>query len=145
MKTVYTAVALAHGGRDGSVTSDDGRLSLELRSPDAAGSPGGATNPEQLFAAAYAASFEAAMRRIARLLNKRLEDAQVRALVSLNMTDDEKYVLSIELHGRVAGLSNDETYALMHAAHAVCPYSNATRENIEVKIVAESASARGPA
>ena len=69
----------------------------------------------------------------------------MRALVSLNLTDDEKYVLSIELRGRVAGLSREETYALMHAAHAVCPYSNATRENIEVKIVVESASERVPA
>ena len=65
MKTVYTAVVLARGGREGSVFSDDGLLRSELRSPEAAGGTGGATNPEQLFAAAYAASFEAAMRTIA--------------------------------------------------------------------------------
>ncbi|AKU98546.1 Organic hydroperoxide resistance protein [Labilithrix luteola] len=80
------------------------------------------------------------MHEIANLVHKQLEDAQVRALVSLNLTDDKKYVLGIELRGRVAGFSREETYALMHAAHAVCPYSNATRENIEVTIVAESAS-----
>ncbi len=145
MKTVYTAVVLARGGREGSVSSDDGLLSSELRSPEAAGGTGGATNPEQLFAAAYAASFEATMRTIARLWSKQFEDLEVRALVSLNLTDDEKFVLSIELRGRVAGLSPAECYALMHAAHAVCPYSNATRENINVKLVAESAAPRDSA
>ena len=84
------------------------------------------------------------MRTIARSWDKR-RGPKVRALVSLNLTDDEKYVLSVELRGRVAGLSTEESYALMHAAHAVCPYSNATRENIVVKIVAESATARGSA
>jgi lipoyl-dependent peroxiredoxin len=144
MKTVYTAVAIAHGGRDGLVTSDDGLLRTELRRPEAAGGTGGATNPEQLFAAAYAASFETVLRGIATLLNKPLEDVQVRALVSLNLTDDEKYILKIELRGHAPGLSTEETYALMHAAHAVCPYSNATRDNIDVKIIAEPAGAKVP-
>lgn len=138
MKTVYTTVVLARGG---SVTSDDGLLSSALSRPQTAGGAGGATNPEQLFAAAYAASFEAALRGIASLMNKPVQDAEVRALVALNLTDDEKYVLSVELRGRVTGLSREETYALMHAAHAVCPYSNATRENIEVKIAAEPGNA----
>jgi Ohr subfamily peroxiredoxin len=138
MKTLYTAVATAHGGREGHVQSDDGVLDVDLRVPKGLGGPGGpATNPEQLFAAGYAACFESALRLVARLQKKPLEDAHVTARVSLNATDAGKYVLGVELHAHIDGVSAEETHALMEAAHQVCPYSNATRGNIEVKLAAE--------
>ncbi len=102
------------------------------------GGPGGAgTNPEQLFAAGYAACFESAMRAVARKQKVPLADASVTGHVSFNVTHEGKYVLSVELREKVEGLSRDDTRALMHSAHEVCPYSNATRGNIEVKLVDE--------
>jgi Ohr subfamily peroxiredoxin len=138
MKPLYTAVATAHGGREGHVKSDDGILDVDLRIPKSMGGPGGAgTNPEQLFAAGYAACFESALRLVARLQKKPLEDAHITAHVTLSATDDAKYVLSVELHGHIEGLSKEESATLMESAHQVCPYSRATRGNIDVKLVAE--------
>ncbi|HEY1537681.1 MAG TPA: organic hydroperoxide resistance protein [Polyangiaceae bacterium] len=138
MRTLYTAVSTARGGRDGHVRSSDGILDVDLKTPKEMGGPGGAgTNPEQLFAAGYAACFESAMRAVARKQKKVLADTSVTGHVSFNVTDDGKYVLSVELHGKIEGLTQDEAQALMHAAHEVCPYSNATRGNIEVKLIAE--------
>jgi osmotically inducible protein OsmC len=137
MRTLYTAVSTAHGGRDGHVHSSDGIIDLDLKTPKEMGGPGGAgTNPEQLFASGYAACFESAMRAVARKQKKPLTDASVTGHVSFNVTDDGKYVLSVELHGAVEGFSPEDTTALMQAAHEVCPYSNATRGNISVKLVA---------
>ena len=88
MKTLYAAVATAHGGRDGHVTSDDGMLDLDLRVPKALGGPGGSgSNPEQLFAAGYAACFESALRVAARREKKALQDARITARVSLSAAD----------------------------------------------------------
>jgi osmotically inducible protein OsmC len=138
MRTLYTAVSTAHGGRDGHVRSSDGIVDLDLKTPKEMGGPGGAgTNPEQLFAAGYAACFESAMRAVARKQKKPLADASVTGHVSFNVAEEGKYVLSVELHGKVEGLSRDDTQVLMQAAHEVCPYSNATRGNIEVKLVAD--------
>ena len=138
MRTLYTAVSTAHGGRDGHVRSSDGIVDLDLKTPKEMGGPGGAgTNPEQLFAAGYAACFESAMRSVARKTKKPLSDAHVTGHVSFNVADEGKYVLSVELHGKVEGWSTEDTHALMEAAHQVCPYSNATRGNIEVKLIAE--------
>ena len=137
MKTLYTAIATVHGGREGHVKSDDGVLDLDLRIPKSMGGPGGAgSNPEQLFAAGYAACFESALRLVARTQKKPLKDAHVTARVSLNATDDGKYVLAVELEGRIEGVEKDQAQALMDAAHQVCPYSNATRGNIQVKVSA---------
>ena len=138
MRTLYTAVSTAHGGRDGHVRSSDGIVDLDLRTPKEMGGPGGVgTNPEQLFAAGYAACFESAMRAVARKQKRAQADAGVTGHVGFNVTDEGKYVLSVELHGRVEGWSSDDTRALMHAAHEVCPYSKATRGNIEVKLIAD--------
>jgi len=138
LRTLYTAVSTAHGGRDGHVRSSDGVLDLDLKTPKEMGGPGGAgTNPEQLFAAGYAACFESAMRAVARKQKKPLSDASVTSHVSFNVADEGKFVLSVELHGKVEGSSLEDTQALMRAAHEVCPYSNATRGNIQVNLVAE--------
>jgi Ohr subfamily peroxiredoxin len=138
MKALYVATATAHGGREGQVKSSDGALDVALKLPKELGGPGGAgTNPEQLFAAGYAACFESALRLVARLSHKPLKDAHITAQVTLNMTDDKKYVLSVKLHGAIAGVSHDEAVSLMKAAHEVCPYSAATRNNIQVDLSAE--------
>jgi lipoyl-dependent peroxiredoxin len=136
MKPVYTAEATAHGGREGHVKSSDGRLEADLRMPKEMGGPGGeGTNPEQLFAAGYAACFESALRLVARLQKKPLTDARITARVTLN-ADGTTYVLSVELEGQIEGVPVEEALSLMHAAHEVCPYSNATRGNIDVKLSA---------
>jgi osmotically inducible protein OsmC len=138
MKTIYTAVATVHGGREGHVKSDDGVLDLDLRIPKSMGGPGGTgSNPEQLFAAGYAACFESALRLVLRQQKKPLKDTRITAHVSLIADDADGYGLGVELHGQIEGLSTEETRELMRAAHEVCPYSKATRGNIDVKLVAE--------
>ena len=135
---LYTATATAHGGREGKVATDDGQVSHTLAMPTSLGGKGGTgTNPEQLFAAGYAACFESALRLVARLQRKPLLDAHITARVTIGKTDDGGFGLAAELHGQVEGLSREETEALMQAAHQVCPYSRATRGNIEVKLVAD--------
>jgi lipoyl-dependent peroxiredoxin len=135
---LYTATATAHGGREGKVQTDDGQVAHTLAMPTALGGKGGTgTNPEQLFAAGYAACFESALRLVARKQNKPLRDAQVTARVTIGKTDDGGFGLAAELHAHVDGVSREEAQVLMAAAHQVCPYSKATRGNIEVKLVAE--------
>lgn len=138
MRALYTAEATARGGRAGHVRSSDGILDVDLRVPEEMGGPGGrATNPEQLFAAGYAACFESALRLVARTRKAPLVDASITARVTLNITDDKRYVLGVELRGRLAGVSEDDAVALMRAAHDVCPYSSATRGNVDVRLVVE--------
>jgi osmotically inducible protein OsmC len=135
MKALYTAIVTVHGGREGHVRSADGLLDADLRMPKEMGGPGGpGTNPEQLFGGGYAACFESALRLVARLQHKALKDVSITAHVTLNLTDDNKYLLAVELHGKIDGLTKDEGMALMQAAHQVCPYSNATRGNVDVKL-----------
>lgn len=138
MKSLYVAAATAHGGREGKVQSSDGVLDLDLKMPRELGGPGGhATNPEQLFAAGYAACFESALRLVARMQQKPLKDAHITAHVTLGQTEDKGFKLAVELHGKLDGVPAPEAQALMEAAHQVCPYSKATRGNIDVKVVAE--------
>jgi osmotically inducible protein OsmC len=139
MTPLYTAIVTAHGGRDGKIHADEPALDLALATPKSLGGPGGAaTNPEQLFAAGYAACFESALRMVARLQKQPVDDAHITAHVTLNKTDAGGYGLSVELHGKIAGRTPDEAKALLEAAHQVCPYSVATRGNIDVKLVVES-------
>jgi lipoyl-dependent peroxiredoxin len=135
MKALYTGIATVHGGREGHARSSDGILDVDLRMPKELGGPGGAgTNPEQLFAAGYAACFESALRLVARNKKVALTDVTMTGRVTFNATEDGKFVLSVELHGKIDGLTKEEGMALMQAAHAVCPYSNATRGNVDVQL-----------
>ena len=135
MKTLYSARASAHGDRQGHVESPDGVLDLDLSMPEAMGGPGGSgTNPEQLFAAGYSACFESALRLVAREQNKDLGDASVTANVDIGKTDDGGFGLAVELTGRIPTMSREEAEEMMHAAHQVCPYSRATRGNVDVKL-----------
>ncbi|ABF89134.1 organic hydroperoxide resistance protein [Myxococcus xanthus DK 1622] len=133
---LYSTSATAHGGRNGRVKSEDGVLDLPLAMPKELGGAGGAvTNPEQLFAAGYSACFESALRLVARMQGKNLgNDAGVRATVTIGKTPDGGFGLAVELQGILPGIPNDEAQKLMAAAHEVCPYSKATRGNIDVKV-----------
>ncbi|WP_248323576.1 MULTISPECIES: organic hydroperoxide resistance protein [unclassified Caballeronia] len=130
-KVLYTAKTHTSGGRDGTARSSDGRLDIDLSSP---GSAGKGTNPEQLFAAGWSACFIGAMGLAARKLKMTLPpDLSVDAEVDLGMTGDA-YLLGARLNVSLPGVQPDVARALVDAAHETCPYSKATRGNIEVEI-----------
>ena len=133
-KVLYTAKATATGGRDGHTTSDDGILDLDLRPPKEMGGPGGATNPEQLFAAGYAACFQSALSVVGRRQGVDTSASTVEADVSIGATGGGGFGLAVALRVAIPGVDEATTRALTEAAHQVCPYSNATRGNIEVTL-----------
>ena len=138
METLYTASATTTGGRDGHVESSDGVLNLELTTPEEMGGEGGSgTNPEQLFAAGYSACFESALRLVADQQDKDVGDALIKASVKLGTTESGDFALAVELIGTLPNLSREEDEDLMDEAHQVCPYSNATRGNVDVKLTIE--------
>ena len=137
-RSVYTAEATVTGGRahGHGVTSDDA-LDVQLRSPAEMGGEGGGTNPEQLFAVGYAACFEGALGTVAR--RERLEpgDVSIDSRVSLLPTAERGFTIAVELNVTLLDVADaDEAARLVAAAHAVCPYSNATRGNIDVRLTA---------
>jgi lipoyl-dependent peroxiredoxin len=135
MKTLYTAEALATGeGRDGHGRTSDGRLDLDLAIPKEMGGSGNGTNPEQLFAVGYAACYHSALRLVGRQDNADVTDSSVGARVSLGTLDNGGFGLAVELEIALPNLDHDAAQALAEKAHLVCPYSNATRGNIDVKI-----------
>ena len=132
MDPLYTAQATARGGREGEVVSDDGVLDLSLTVPKELGGPGGEhTNPEQLFAAGYAACFHSALKRLAREQGLDVTDSEITARVGLGR-DESGFGLAVTLVGALPTLDVEQGEKLMHDAHQVCPYSRATRGNIEV-------------
>ncbi|HEY1558579.1 MAG TPA: organic hydroperoxide resistance protein [Kofleriaceae bacterium] len=134
MTALYTAVATATNGRSGSIKSDDGQLSAPLAVPKELGGPGGAgTNPEQLFAAGYAACFGSALGLVARTRKIAIGEVAITAKVSL-VKDDTSFRLAVELHGEFKSIASEQAHALMEAAHEVCPYSKATRGNVVVTL-----------
>jgi osmotically inducible protein OsmC len=137
-QVLYTAEVTATGnGRDGEVVSSDGVIDEKLATPKEMGGPGGShTNPEQLFAAGYAACFHSALRLVARQAKTDLGDTTITANVSLNKSDGGKFVLSAKLVAHLPGIEQGLADQLVTQAHQVCPYSNATRGNIEVSISA---------
>jgi osmotically inducible protein OsmC len=136
MKTLYTAEALATGeGRDGHGRSSDGRLDLDLAIPKEMGGSGNGTNPEQLFAVGYAACFHSALRLVAGQAKADVTESAVGARVSLGQIDNGGFGLAVELEVTLPNLDHDTAVELTEKAHQVCPYSNATRGNIDVKLV----------
>jgi lipoyl-dependent peroxiredoxin len=134
MSALYTATATSTGdGRNGHVATDDAILDLDVRMPPALGGPGGATNPEQLFAAGYAACFHSALKLIARVEKLDISDSTVTAQVGLSKAG-EGFVLDATLTVSIPGQDSATAQSLADKAHAVCPYSNATRGNIDVTI-----------
>jgi Ohr subfamily peroxiredoxin len=135
MDALYTTTATASGdGRNGHSETDDGLLSVDLLMPKALGGPGGATNPEQLFAAGYAACFHSALKLIARDAKADLEGSEVSASVSIGLVDNGGFGLAVELDVHAPNLDDETALALTQRAHEVCPYSNATRGNVEVTL-----------
>jgi lipoyl-dependent peroxiredoxin len=135
LAVLYTATATAKGGRDGHVRSDDGTLDLPVTMPRSLGGSGApGTNPEQLFAAGYSACFGSALGLVARMQKINVGPFDITAKVSIGKTDAGGFGLSVELRGRFESLAREQAQALMEAAHQVCPYSNATRGNIQVTL-----------
>jgi Ohr subfamily peroxiredoxin len=135
MKVLYTAEATATGdGRSGHVASSDGILDFSLAVPVEMGGPGGATNPEQLFAAGYAACFHNALRRVARRANTPLDGSTVTAQVGIGAAGDGTFGLTVTLVATVPGVERADAERLLEDAHRICPYSKATRGNIDVHV-----------
>lgn len=136
MQILYTANATATGGRDGQATSNDQRLAVKLSTPKELGGAGGeGTNPEQLFAAGYSACFIGAMKFVAATQKLALPaDTSVNGLVGIGPNGKGGFGLHVELNISLPGMDQAAAEALVHKAHEVCPYSNATRGNIDVTV-----------
>lgn len=136
MNPIYSTSVTATGGRSGSVRSDDGVLDLTLALPPALGGKGNGTNPEQLFAAGYAACFENAVIHVTRTKTDRVKDGdiEVKCEVGLLPNGSGGFQLAVALDVTIANVDQSRAEEIVRAAHAVCPYSNAVRGNIEVEL-----------
>ncbi len=137
-KTLYTAEATVTGGRtEGHGVTSDGALDLQLRAPKELGGEGGGGNPEQLFAIGYAACFESALGGVGRREKVEIGDVKIVSRVSMSPTEERGFKLAVELDVELPDISEPEQAThLVALAHTVCPYSNATRNNIEVTLTA---------
>ena len=135
MKTLYTGVATTTGGREGSVKSDDGVLDLDLSMPKSMGGKGEEkTNPEQLFAAGYSACYGSALQVVAKKHKVDLGDFSVTASVDLGQTEEGDLQLSVILDSYIPGVDVETGEKLVNEAHEICPYSRATRDNVDVTL-----------
>ena len=133
MTALYTAVATATGAPNRKVTSDNGVLSLELRSPKALGGANDDyTNPEQIFAAGYAACFDTALNLVIKQTKATTGVTSVTSHVSIGKLDNGGFIFAVTIQGNITNVSIEEAKALVAKADQVCPYSNSTRGNIEV-------------
>jgi osmotically inducible protein OsmC len=137
-KSLYTAQAHVTGGREqGHGVTSDGALDVQLRTPVEMGGQGGGTNPEELFAVGYAACFEGALGVVGRRERVDLGDVSIESEVSLITTENRGFNVAVGLDVSLPGLTDPErAVAIVAAAHEVCPYSNATRGNVEVTLTA---------
>jgi lipoyl-dependent peroxiredoxin len=137
-RAIYTAEAHVTGGRaEGHGRTSDGALEVDLRSPKEMGGTGGGTNPEQLFAIGYAACFESALGVAGRRRSQEVGDVAIDSRVTLLPTEDRRFKLGVALAVTLPSVDDaDEALELVRAAHQVCPYSNATRGNIDVSLTA---------
>jgi Ohr subfamily peroxiredoxin len=137
-KVLYTAEATVVGGREqGHGKTTDGALDVDLRTPTEMGGGGGGTNPEQLFAVGYAACFEGALGVAARRARAEVGDASIDSKVNLITTEERGFTVGVELDVTLPQIEDsEEAKRIVAAAHEICPYSNATRGNIEVKLTA---------
>ena len=143
-KDIYTAEAHVTGGRvAGHGRTSDGALEVDIRTPAELGGEGGGTNPEQLFAVGYASCFESALGAVARRQKVETGDVAIDAKVKLRAGEDRSFTVAVELHVKLPSLQGEEAVELVRAAHQVCPYSNATRGNIEVLLTANDAPVEG--
>jgi osmotically inducible protein OsmC len=134
MTILYTAEATAWGGREGRTASSDGILDLNLAVPKELGGPGEATNPEQLFAAGYASCFHSALKLVGRGAKVDVSESAVTARVGLGMNEEGGFNVAVELEAELPDVERSVAEDLVARAHKVCPYSNATRGNVEVTL-----------
>lgn len=135
MKTLYTTNVTAKGGRNGHVKSENGVLDLEVRMPKAlGGSNDDFTNPEMLFAAGYSACFDSALNLVISKSKIQTGETSVEAKVSIGQIENGGFGLAAELAVNIPGVTLEEAQSLTEKAHEICPYSNATRNNMEVKL-----------
>jgi Ohr subfamily peroxiredoxin len=135
MNILYTAEATAWGGREGRVMSSDKVLDLDLAIPTSMGGPGGEkSNPEQLFAAGYSACFHSALKLVAAAEKVDVSESAVTARVGIGPNDTGGFGLQVELEAELPDLEQSVAEALVAKAHEVCPYSNATRGNVDVTL-----------
>jgi osmotically inducible protein OsmC len=136
-KILYTATATAKGGREGHVHSSDGVLDIDMRVPKELGGPGGnGSNPEQLFAAGYAGCFESSVRHVARDKKVAITDASVTAHVGIGPREPIGFGIAVKLEVSLPGIDRAIAQELADTAHRdMCPYSHATRGNVDVQIV----------
>jgi osmotically inducible protein OsmC len=143
-KDLYTAEAHVTGGRaEGHGRTSDGALEVDIRIPAELGGEGGGTNPEQLFAVGYASCFESALATIARRQKLEVGDVAIDSKVKLRAGEDRSFTVAAELHVTLPSVADDDAVELVRAAHQVCPYSNATRGNIEVVLTANGVAVEG--
>jgi lipoyl-dependent peroxiredoxin len=137
MKVLYTAEATVTGGRDeGHGRTSDGALDVQLRSPVELGGEGGGTNPEQLFAVGYAACFEGAIKAVARRRKLDAGAVSIDSRVDFGPAEDRSFMIAVRLDVSLPGFEDEQAADIVRAAHNVCPYSNATRGNIDVALSA---------
>lgn len=135
MKTLYSGIATTTGGREGNVRSDDGVLDLDLSMPKSMGGKGEEkTNPEQLFAAGYSACYGSSLQVVAKKHKVDLGDFSVTATVDLGTTAEGDSELSVVLDSYIPGVDVETGEKLVNEAHEICPYSRATRDNIDVTL-----------
>lgn len=135
MEILYTAEALSTGGgRDGHVRTTDGRIDLEMAVPESMGGTGNGVNPELLFASGYAACFHGALQAVARAEKVAIHDSTVGSRVRFGPNDQGGYQLAVELEVNLPDIDHETAQSLADKAHQVCPYSNATRGNIDVTV-----------
>jgi lipoyl-dependent peroxiredoxin len=141
-KGLYTAAATVTGGRvEGHGRTSDGMLDVQLRSPVELGGEGGGTNPEQLFAVGFASCFESAIQFAGRRERADVGDVSIESRVTLSPTEDRSFVLAVALDVSLPQVSDPELAARIAAtAHKICPYSNATRGNIDVALTVNGAA-----
>lgn len=131
---LYTAVATAQNGRDGRVSTEDGKLDVVVNPPKEMGGSGEGTNPEQLFAAGYSACFQGALGVVARQENADITGSTVTAKVGIGKNDDG-FGIIVEISASIPAVDTETAKGLIEKAHQVCPYSKATRGNISVTLV----------
>jgi Ohr subfamily peroxiredoxin len=135
MDVIYTAEATAWGGREGRAKTSDGHVDVQMVIPKEMGGPGGdGTNPEQLFATGYAACFHSALKLVAARDKIDVEGSAITARVGIGPDDSGGFGLAVTLVGEFPGLPADQARDLLEKAHQVCPYSNATRGNVDVQL-----------
>jgi lipoyl-dependent peroxiredoxin len=137
MKILYTAEATVHGGREGEAHTSDGKLTVNLSIPKEMGGEGNGTNPEQLFAVGYAACFQSALMTVARRQHVDASQSAINSKVGIGPNGEGGFSLEVELHVSIPGLDKEAGEKLVEQAHQVCPYSNATRGNIPVRLFFE--------